>query len=378
MTETGPISAGPIAAGPIEVGLVGFGLAGRAFHAPVITRVPGLHLAAIVQRTGEQAAEAYPGVRIVRSFEELLTIPEIRLMVLASPNHTHFDFARRALLAGRDVLVDKPFATSVAEAVELVQLAAAQKRTITVYQNRRYDGDFSAIRKIVADGTLGRIINFETHYDRYRPNLKVGVWREQVGPGNGIWFDIGPHLVDHAITLFGEPESISADIRIVREQAVADDSFDVVLHYPNKLRATLSSSILAAATRPRFVVQGALGTFIKQSFDPTEVNLRFDRIPPTGPWGAEPEENWGVLTAPDGDGFTTQRIPGAPVDYRDYYANLRDALLGKAPIAVTTQAALNVMQVLELARESSAKRCTVPYKSVSASAGALHHAGANQ
>jgi scyllo-inositol 2-dehydrogenase (NADP+) len=376
MPETGPNSAG--AAGQIEVGLVGFGLAGRAFHAPVITRVPGLHLAAIVQRTGEQAAEAYPGVRIVRSFEDLLAIPEIRLIVLASPNHTHFDFARRALLAGRDVLVDKPFATSVAEAVALVDLAAAQKRTITVYQNRRYDGDFAAIRKIVADGTLGRIVNFETHYDRYRPNLKAGVWREQVGPGNGIWFDIGPHLVDHAFTLFGEPESITADIRIVRDQAVADDSFDVVLHYPDKLRATLSSGILAAATRPRFVVQGALGTFIKQSFDPTEVNLRFDRIPATGPWGAEPEENWGVLTTPEGDGFKTQRIPGAPIDYRDYYANLRDALLGKTPIAVSTQAALNVMQVLELARESSAQKCTVPYKRVSASTGAVHHASANQ
>jgi scyllo-inositol 2-dehydrogenase (NADP+) len=352
----------------IEVGVVGFGLAGRAFHAPVISHVPGLHLAAIVQRKGEEAAQAYPGVRIVRSFEELLAIPEIRLMVIASPNHTHYDFARRALLAGRDVLVDKPFATSIAEAVELVQLAKTQGRLLTVYQNRRFDGDFAAIRELVVQGTLGRIVNFETHYDRFRPNLKKGVWREQLGAGNGIWFDIGPHLVDHAMVLFGEPEAITADIRIIREQAVADDSFDVVLHYPNKLRATLSSSILAAATRPRFVLQGTLGTFIKQSFDPQEIGLRFNRIPAEGPWGAEAEENWGVLTTPDGDGFKTRRIPGLAVDYRNFYSNLRDALLGKAHLEVNPERALNVMQVLELARESSARRCTVPFARVTAGA----------
>ncbi len=350
----------------IEVGVVGFGLAGRAFHAPVISRVPGLHLAGIVQRSGDQAAQAYPNARIVRSFEDLLAIPEIRLIVIASPNHTHYDFARRALQAGRDVLVDKPFANSIAEALELVQLAKDTRRLLTVYQNRRFDGDFAAIRKLVAEGALGRVVNFETHYDRYRPNLKPGVWREQNAPGSGIWSDIGPHLVDHAMVLFGEPEAVTADIRIVRDHAVADDSFDVVLHYPNKLRALLSSSILAAATRPRFVLQGTQGAFVKQSFDPQEIGLRFDRIPAQGPWGAEPEENWGVLTTPDGDGFKTQRIPGAAVDYRDFYGNLRDALLGQAQAEVSTQAALSVMQILELARESSARRCTVPYTQLSA------------
>jgi scyllo-inositol 2-dehydrogenase (NADP+) len=363
--------------GHIEVGLAGFGLAGRAFHAPVISRVPGLHLAAIVQRTGDEAAQAYPDARILRTFDELLSIPEIRLIVIATPNHTHFDFARRALLAGRDVLVDKPFTTAISEAVALVQVAKEAGRLITVYQNRRYDGDFAAIREIVANGTLGRIVNFETHYDRYRPNVKAGVWREQPGAGNGIWFDIGPHLVDHAMALFGEPESITADIRIVRDHAIADDSFDVVLHYPNRLRATLSSSILAAATRPRFVVQGTLGTLVKQSFDPQEIGLRSNRIPADGPWGAEPEENWAVLTTPDADGFKTRRIAGAPCDYRNFYANLRDALQGREELAVSTQWALNVMQVLELARESSARGCTVPYQRVSAAAGAVHHAGAN-
>jgi scyllo-inositol 2-dehydrogenase (NADP+) len=357
-----------LAANPIQVGLVGYGLAGRAFHAPVISRVPGLQLTAIVQRSGGEAAQAYPAARIVRSFDELLAIPEICLVVIASPNHTHCDFAKRALQSGRDVLVDKPFATSIAEAVELVKLARSLGRIITVYQNRRYDGDFAAIRGVLASGVLGKIANFETHYDRFRPNLKVGVWREQVGPGNGIWFDIGPHLVDHAMTLFGEPEAITAEIRVVRDNAVADDFFDISLHYPGGLRALLSSSILAAATRPRFVLQGTQGSFVKHSYDPTELRLRAGTIPEHGPWGAEPEQDWGVLTLPDGDGFKQLRVPGAPVDYRNFYANLRDALHGRAELAVPPQWALNVMQVLTLARESNSRHCTVPYTRVTADA----------
>src|SRR5215467_5319331 len=161
----------------IEVGLVGFGLAGRAFHAPVIRAVPGLHLAAIVERTGNEAAEKYPDVRIVRSLDELLAIREIQLVVIATPNDTHYQMARQCLEAGRDVVVDKPFTTTMDEARSLVHLAKKCSRLITVYQNRRYDGDFQAIRKLVADGVLGRIVRLETHYDRYRPQLKPGAWR---------------------------------------------------------------------------------------------------------------------------------------------------------------------------------------------------------
>jgi scyllo-inositol 2-dehydrogenase (NADP+) len=348
----------------IEVGLVGFGLAGRAFHSQVVRAVPGLHLAAIFQRSGDGAAKAYPDVRIVRSYEELLAIPEIRLIVIASPNDTHSEFARSALASGRDVLVDKPFTPTLAEAVELVRLAKAAGRVLTVYQNRRYDGDFATVRKVVADGALGRVVTFETHYDRYRPLLKPGAWREKPGPGNGVWFDIGPHLVDHALLLFGEPKAITADIRIEREHAQVDDAFDVTLDYPNGTRASLRSSILAAAPRPRFVLLGTQGSFVKQSIDPQENNLRFEKIPATGPWGMQNEENWGVLTTPRGDGFERRSIPNAAVDYRDFYANLRDALLGDAQLVVSPEWALSVMRVLELAQESSRRGCTVSFTRV--------------
>ncbi|HKW62942.1 MAG TPA: oxidoreductase [Candidatus Acidoferrum sp.] len=345
----------------IEVGLVGFGLAGRAFHAPVIRAVPGLHLAAIVQRTGSEAAEKYPDVRIVHSMDELLAIREIRLVVIATPNDTHYPFARQCLEAGRDVVVDKPFTTTVEEAQSLVDFAKKNGRLITVYQNRRYDGDFQAIRKLVAEGTLGRIVRFETHYDRYRPQLKPGAWRETTRPGSGILFDIAPHLIDHALVLFGLPEAVTADVRIERENAVADDAFDIMFHYPGALRAVLRSSILAAALRPRFVLLGTRGSFVKQTVDPQENNLRHGNIPASGPWGAEPEENWGLLTVPAGDKFSQQRIPSANCDFRDYYANVRDVLLGKAAPAVTPEWAVNVMRLLEMARESSERRCAIPW-----------------
>src|SRR5437867_3485609 len=345
----------------IEVGLVGYGLAGRAFHAPVIRAVPGMRLSAIVQRTGNEAAEKYPDVGIVRSLEELLASREIRLVVIATPNDTHYSLARQCLAAGCDVVVDKPFTTTLAEAKSLVGFAKKAERLITVYQNRRYDGDFQAIRKLVADGALGRIVRFETNYDRYRPQLKPGAWRETTRPGSGILFDIAPHLIDHALVLFGLPEAVTADVRMERENAAADDAFDITLHYPKSLRAVLRTSILAAAPRPRFVLLGTQGSFVKQAFDPQEMNLRRGYIPADKPWGYEPEENWGVLTIPKGDGFEQRRIPSANCDYRDYYANARDALLGRTAPAVTPQYALDVMRMLELARASSAKRCTIPW-----------------
>jgi scyllo-inositol 2-dehydrogenase (NADP+) len=347
----------------IDVGLIGFGLAGRAFHAPVIRAVPDLRLAAILERKGNEAAEKYPDIRIVRSLDELLAMKKIRLIVIATPNDTHYSFARQCLEAGRDVVVDKPFAATLEEAKALVEMAKETGRVLTVYQNRRYDGDFQAIRQLVADGTLGRIVRFETSYDRYRPQLKPGAWRETSRPGSGILFDIAPHLIDHALVLFGLPQAVTADVRIERENAVADDAFDIMLHYSNGMRAVLRSSILAAAPRPRFVVLGTQGSFVKQTFDPQENNLRRGYIPNDTAWGAEPEENWGVLTVPAGDSFAQRRIPSANCDYRDYYSNVRDALLGRARLAVTPEWALDVMRLLELARQSSERRCTLPGQS---------------
>ena len=345
----------------IDVGLIGFGLAGRAFHAQVIRATPGLRLAAILQRHGNEAAEKYPDVRVVRSVAELLDIRDIRLIVIATPNETHAPIARQCLEAGRDVVVDKPFATTLEEAAELVELARNCGGLISVYQNRRYDGDFQALRQLVADGTLGRIVRFETNYDRFRPDLKPGAWRERTGPGSGILFDIAPHLIDHALVLFGLPEAVTADVRLERTVAVVDDAFDIMLHYPAGMRAVLRSTMLAVAPRPRFVMHGTRGSFFKQTFDPQEINLRHGNIPESGPWGGEPQEDWAVLTTIVNDAVMKRRVPSSASDYRDYYANVRDAILGRATLAVSPEYALDVMRVLEIAQESSRTRCTIAW-----------------
>jgi scyllo-inositol 2-dehydrogenase (NADP+) len=342
---------------PIPVGVVGFGLAGRAFHAPVIHAVPGLELAAIVQRHGDEAARAYPDVRILRSFDELLSLGSIELVVIATPNAHHVEQARKSLEAGRDVVIDKPFAPTYAEAAELVSLAQKRGRLLSVFQNRRWDGDFKTVRELIQSDALGRVVQYESHFDRYRLQPRAGVWREQEGPGSGVFFDLGPHLIDQALVLFGEPQAVSGDIRSERDGAVVDDAFDVVLHYP-RLRAYLRATVLASRPGPRFMIHGTKGTYVKYGLDPQEEALKRGERPEGADWGKEPQEAWGKLFPPEGGERT---IPTQAGDYRGYYENIRDAILRKAPLAVTPEQALRVMRIIELAQQSSRERRLVAY-----------------
>ena len=345
----------------IDVGLIGFGLAGRSFHASVIRAVPGLRLAAILQRTGDDAAQIYPDVRVVRTLDELLSIDTIQLIAIATPNQTHFPLAVQCLEAGRDVVVDKPFTTSVSEAVELLNLAKSLRRVLTVYHNRRFDADFQALRSVVANGELGRIIRFESHYDRYRPSSKPGAWREKPGPGSGVLFDLGPHLIDHALTILGTPKFVYADVRIEREGFSTDDAFDICLEYPAGVRAQLSATMLTITPRPRFFVAGSKGGFIKNDFDPLESTLRNGAIPPGESWMLEKEQSWGELTVMENGQLKKKKIPSRG-DWREFYANVRDAILGKAPLLVTPQEILDVMAALDLAQESSRNGCRIPWR----------------
>jgi scyllo-inositol 2-dehydrogenase (NADP+) len=347
----------------IDVGLIGFGLAGRCFHASVIRAVDGLRLAAILQRSGDSAAQAYPDARVVRSLDELLAIDSLSLIVIATPNQTHFPLAKRCLEAGRHVVVDKPFATNLAESRELIQLAKQRNRILTVYHNRRFDADFQALRNTVVSGQLGRVVRFENTYDRFRPNPKPGAWREQPGPGSGVLFDLAPHLLDQAFMLLGQPLTVSADIRTERPGFATDDAFDLFLHYPEGVRALLRATMLAATLRPRFLVFGEKGSYLKRDFDPLEMALRNGHLPAGGSWLLEKEENWGELTLADGDATTTSRVPSIG-DWREFYSNVRDAILGKVPLLVTTEQALDVMIALELAIESNKNCASVPWSSI--------------
>ena len=345
----------------VQVGVIGFGLGGRVFHAPIISAVPGLQLAAIVERSGNTAQAAYPNVRVVRSASELLAIDSIELVAITTPNKTHLELARQCLEAGRHVVVDKPFATTSAEAAEMVRIAKERGRLITVYQNRRWDGDFLTMRRVVKDDRLGRVVHFESHMERYRPALKAEAWRELPTPGSGLWFDLGPHLLDQAFVLFGPPESMTADLRSERAGSVVDDAFDAVLHYP-KLRVLLRSNLLTCATGPRFRLNGTQGSFVKYGTDPQEDALKQGKPMDQPDWGQEPKENAGTLYISEGDKVTETRIPTERGDYRRYYENVRDAIVSGVPLDVSPEHGIAIMRALELGIESSKRGCKLPFE----------------
>jgi len=338
----------------LNVGLVGFGFAGKVFHAPVIRAVEGLRLTTIVQRHGPPDPR-YPDVEFVHSLDDLLA-RKIDLVVVATPNTSHHATTKQSLLAGRHVVVDKPFTPTLAEAQDLVQIAKQQKRIVTVYQDRRYTGDFATVQQVVSEGALGHVVLFESHFDRFRPERKPNAWREETLPGSGVWFDIGPHLFDQALLLFGIPDAIGADIRIEREGAVVDDAFDVTLYYPHS-RAVLRASMLATPLGPTWTVHGMRGSFIKYGMDPQEAALKEGRTPDEPDWDMEPPELYGTLVTPDG----TQTIPTLRSSFARYYENVRDAILGTAELAVTPEWSLDVMRGLELAAASSRAQRVVPW-----------------
>lgn len=335
----------------IRAGVIGFGLAGRIFHSAVISATPGLELAAIVQRTGDEAAKAYPNVQIYRSIEELLSDDSIRLVVVGTPSPSHFEVAEQCLRADRDVVIDKPFVLTSDEAARLVRLARERNRLLTAYQNRRWDGDFKTVEKIMVSGLLGRLVTFESHFDRYRPQPRQRGWREDGGPGGGTLFDLGPHLIDQALTLFGKPEKIFATVRTDRENGAVDDVFDIALFYP-KLTAYLRATTLAKAAGPRFTLHGTQGSFVKFGLDPQEEALKSGANFDSAGFGAEPEDAWGKLYL---EGAAPQSVETEIGDYRGIYANVRDALLGEAKLAVTPEQAWRTTRLIELARESSSQ-----------------------
>ncbi len=336
---------------PIRVGVVGFGLAGRVFHAAVVHATPGLELACIVQRSGNEAAETYPQVRIARSLDELLSDPSITLVVVATPNDTHFDLARQCLLANRAVVIDKPFTVTSEEAAELIRLARQRELLLTAYQSRRWDGDFKTVRDLLASEQLGRLVTFESHFDRFRQQPKPGAWRESTRLGGGILFDLGSHLIDQALRLFGLPQSLYADVRTEREGFVTDDAFDLELSYP-RLRVWLRSTMSALAAGPRFTAHGTAGSFVKYGIDPQEDAIKRGEMIGSPRWGEDAESDWGTLKLATGE---ARRVPTQPGDYRELYANVRDALLGRAALEVRPEDAWRTARMIELARESSAQ-----------------------
>lgn len=357
----------------LRTAVIGYGLAGRVFHCPFVSAVPGLELSIIVQRRGDEAAAAYPQARILRSVDEVFSDPAIDLVVVATPNASHFDLARQALRAGKHVVIDKPFAASSIEARELLDLSAYVKRIVAPFHNRRYDGDFLTVRRLLAENTLGRVVSIHSRFDRFRPLQRPNSWKETGGGINGLLFDLGPHLIDQALALFGAPQFITGSVRNDRDQTDIDDGIDVTLEFEGEERTRLlyhcGASMLAAEPAPRFLVHGTHGSYQKFGVDPQEPTLVSGKAKPpmlgaAETWLTEPESAWGTLTLAtertEPVQLKRQPCPTLPGDYREFYAGVRDAIHGVRPLPIPSQDGYRVIRLLELARQSSEMRCTIP------------------
>jgi predicted dehydrogenase len=334
---------------PIRTALIGFGFVGKTFHAPLIRSVPGLDLSVVSSRHPEKVREDLPAVQVVADPEEAATHADVDLVVIASPNETHVPLATAALSAGKNVVVDKPFTITLAEARRLGELSQANGRLLSVFQNRRWDSEFLGARAIIEEGRLGEILHFESHIDRFRPEVRKR-WREVAGPGAGLWYDLGPHLVDQTLQLFGLPEKISARLVRQRPQAQTDDWFHVLLDY-GRLQAILHGSLMVAGGTARMAIHGPLGSWLKYGSDVQEEQLVRGVVPGESGWGEDPRP--GIFYS--GSNNETLELPVPKGDHRQYYFGIRDALLNQAPNPVTPLQAIVVMAVLETAIESSAK-----------------------
>ncbi|MCA0757704.1 oxidoreductase [Paenibacillus sp. N4] len=337
----------------LGVGLIGYGYAGRTFHAPVIASVPGLRLAAVVQRSGDSVLEKYPSARIYRDTEALYADPSIGLVVVTTPSTDHYSFAKAALLAGKHVVVEKPFTAAAAEADELIALARGRGLVLSVFHNRRWDGDFLTVKQLVSQGVLGRLTDAEFRWERFSPVADPGRWRNAGGPGSGVFYDLGIHFLDQALSLFGTPRTISADIRTVREGALSDDAFDVTLGYGNGLRVALRSMLLARQPGPRYTLHGTGGSFVKFGEDPQENALKAGQLPGTPGWGAEPESGWGTLETEAGGLRFSGKVRTLPGNYQEYYRNVAGAIAGTAELAVKPEEARIAVRLVELGLQSA-------------------------
>ncbi|AJF73482.1 oxidoreductase [Raoultella ornithinolytica] len=339
----------------IRVAIIGYGYASKTFHAPLISGTPGMTLAAVSSSDEGKVRIDWPAVPVVAEPRQLLDDPNIDLIVIPTPNDTHFPLAKAALEAGKHVVVDKPFTVTLSQARELDAVARSRGRLLSVFHNRRWDSDFLTIKSLINEGLLGEVCYFESHFDRYRPRIRDR-WRERGGPGSGIWFDLGPHLLDQAICLFGLPVSMTVDLAQLRPGAQSTDYFHAVLVYPQR-RVILHATLLAAAETARFIVHGSRGSYIKYGLDPQEERLKNGERLPQEDWGYDMRD--GILTRVDGEDRSEESWLTLPGHYPAYYAAIRDALNGNGENPVPASQAIQIMELIELGIESAKHRATL-------------------
>jgi len=345
-----------------NVGLIGYGMAGSIFHAPVISSVEELSLRTIVEpaECAQKAKERYPWVNIIKTIDELLDDSEIDLVVIAVPNKFHYELAKKTLLKDKHVVLEKPFTITSQEADELIELAKKRNRILSVHHNRRWDGDFKTVKKVVESKVLGDIVEYQARFDRFRNFFMPNAWREKPENGSGVVYDLGVHLIDQAQHLFGLPETITADIRVQREGGKTDDSFLLTLDY-GKVKVSLGNSMLVKEPLPHFVLLGTKGSYVKYGEDPQEEALKNGFTPLLKGWGEDTEKFWGVLNAQIGDLNFRGKIQTLPGSYQDFYKDICKAINNNEQPAVKAIEARNNIRIIELALLSSKEKRTVKF-----------------
>jgi predicted dehydrogenase len=344
----------------IAAALTSFGMSGLVFHGPLLEAHPGFRLKSVLQRTKDTARDKYPEITIVRTIEDLIRDPEIELVVVNATNDTHYHHARMALEAGKHVVIEKPMTNTIEDGNELINLARDKGLVLSVFQNRRWDSDFLTIKKVFEDGLLGRVVEFTSNFDRYRNYIQPNTWKEVTGPGSGLLYNLGPHLIDQAIVLFGIPEAVASDIRTMRTDSLVDDFFEVYLHY-EKVKVRLHSSYLVREPYPRFTIHGTLGSFVKYGLDVQEAALKVGEIPGSPGWGEEGEAIWGMLNTEINGDHVVKRIQSEPGNYLTFYDNIFEVIRNNGKLKVTPQEALMNIHAIELAIQSSKERKTLPF-----------------
>jgi len=348
----------------INTAIIGFGLSGKVFHAPFLHTHPGFNLKKIVERHNDESKKIYPYVEIFRDHKDILKDPGIELIVVATPNTLHFPMVMESLLACKHVVIEKPFTSTYREAEELINIARKVNRKIFVYHNRRWDGDFLTIKKILKNKLLGDAPDYEAHLDRFRPELKPGSWRNENKPGGGILFDLGSHLIDQALQLFGKPESIYADIQAQRKGSKVDDYFKLNLFY-HELKVILTAGMMVKDPGPRFIIHGSNGSFLKYGIDPQEEELREGSMPDNIDWGVEKPEKAGIIsTVIDGLHFDG-RIETLSGCYQKFYENVYDVIVNDQEIAVKPEEARDVIGIIELAFGSNKRKIEIKVNNLS-------------
>ena len=342
----------------INTAICSFGMSGWVFHAPFVSTHPGFNFYAVWERSKNLAQEKFPSVKTFRTLDEMLADEQVELVVVNTPNGTHYQYTKQALLAGKHVICEKPFTVSVAEADELILLAAKLNKKLSVFQNRRYDSDYKTIRQVLNGGLLGSIVEAAFHFDRFKEELSPKIHKETPGKGTGALYDLGSHLIDQALQLFGMPLAVFADIAAMRPISLVDDYFDLLLYYPAH-RVRIKGSYQVREALPGYVIHGSKGSFIKPKTDVQEAQLQAGLLPTDAGYGVEPETERGLLHTESEDKVIREYVPSLTGNYTEYYEGIYQAIRNDKPLPVTAAEGRNVILVIEAAMRSSKERCVV-------------------